>query len=192
MTDNYYNEDIQNCRNFIHVPLCYQETEYTCGVACTQSILARYGIYYRQSALAGILRSQPILGTDYQTILYFMQLLGLKAAMAENMEIDDLKKYISRGITPMLTIQAWPEDEIEYHYDWKDAHYILACGYYDNGIFAMDPYTLGNYTYLSFSELLRRWHAVDKDGVRHIKSGLIIEYENCPIKYNPKAIKHLG
>jgi hypothetical protein len=50
--------------NFINVPLCYQETEYTCGVACIQSILARYGMYYRQSALADILHSQPILGTD--------------------------------------------------------------------------------------------------------------------------------
>jgi len=184
--------EIRKCSNFIHVPLCYQETEYTCGIACVQSLLARYGIIYRQSALADILHSQPILGTDANTIIYFMELLGLNADMIDNMEINDIKDYIDSGIAPMLLIQAWPDDEIEYQYDWKDAHYIIVCGYYDNGIYAMDPYTLGNYTYLPFRDLLKRWHVVDKSGVRHLNSGLIIEYENCPIKYNPKEIKYLG
>jgi DNA polymerase III epsilon subunit-like protein len=39
----------------------------------------------------------------------------------------------------------------------------------------MDPNMLGNYAYLSFPELSERWHAVDKEETRHIKSGLIIE-----------------
>jgi len=182
---------IQNCSNFIYMPLCYQETEYTCGVTCTQSILARYGIHYSQSSLADLLHSQPILGTDYETILFFMQLLGFQASMSENMEIDDIQNYINAGITPILVMQAWKNDEIEYVYDWKDPHYIIACGYYDDGIYAMDPYTLGNYTYLSYSELLDRWHIVDKSGVRHLKSGLIIQSDDFPVKYKHNVIKHM-
>lgn len=183
--------DTQNCGNFIHVPLCYQETEFTCGVACTQSILAYYGIHYSQTALADVLHSKPILGTDAQTILFFMQLLGFNAFMRENMEIHDIRNYIDSGIAPMLIIQAWKEDEIEYSYDWKDPHYIVACGYSKNMIYAMDPYTLGNYTCLSFGELLDRWHAVDQTGTRHINSGLIIQSDSFPPKYNYRTIKHL-
>ena len=120
-----------------------------------------------------------------------MQLLGFKASMSEDMEVNDIKKCISVGITPILIIQAWKNDEIEYIYDWKDAHYIIACGYYDDGIYAMDPYSLGNYTYLPYNELLNRWHAVDKSGDRHLRSGLIISSEGCPVKYKPNVVKHL-
>ncbi len=180
------------CKNFIFTPLCYQETEYTCGIACLQSVLARYGMYYRQSSLADVLNSQPILGTDYKSILYFAGLLGLKATMEENLCIDELMNYIDIGITPILIIQAWRlEDDIDYSCDWKNAHYIIVCGYHDNGFYIMDPNVLGNYACLSFSDLMKRWHAVDKDKVRHIQSGLIIHYENCPVKYNPETIKYV-
>jgi ABC-type bacteriocin/lantibiotic exporter with double-glycine peptidase domain len=178
--------------NFINVPLCYQETEYTCGVACIQSILARYGMYYRQSALADILHSQPILGTDYKSILYLSKLLGLNASIEENMSIKNIKDYIDTNTAPILIIQAWRlEDDIKYSLDWKNAHYIIACGYNSDGVYAMDPNMLGNYAYLSFPELSERWHAVDKEETRHIKSGLIIENKNYPIIYNPKVIKHI-
>ena len=183
--------DIQNSGNLIHVPLCYQETEFTCGIACSQSILAYYGISYSQTALADVLHSKPILGTDAQNILYFMQLLGFKAFMRENMEIHDIRDYVDAGIAPILIIQAWKEDDIEYRYDWKNAHYVVACGYSNNMIYAMDPYTLGNYTYLSFGDLLDRWHAVDSSGTRHINSGLIIQSDSLPPKYNYRMIKHL-
>lgn len=183
--------NIQDCSNFIPMPLCYQETEYTCGVTCTQSILARYGIHYSQTALADILHSQPILGTDYETILYFMRLLGFKSSMSEKLEIDDICKYIDAGVTPILIIQAWKDDEIQYIYDWKNAHYVIACGYYDDGLYIMDPYTLGNYTYLPNNELINRWHAVDKSGIRHLRSALIIQSEGCPVKYKPNVMKHL-
>jgi len=182
---------IQDSSNFIYVPLCYQETEYTCGVTCVQSLLARYGMIYRQSALTDILHSQPIVGTDIDNILSFAQLLGFKASLYEDMEIDDLKNYIIAGISPLLILQAWKDDEIEYPLDWKNSHYIIACGYYNNGIYAMDPNVLGNYSYIPYSSLVKRWHYADKSGKHHTKTGLILEYENCPVKYNPSAIKYI-
>lgn len=185
-------KNIQDLINYIPVPLCFQETEYTCGVACVQSILARYGMYCRQSALAEILQSRPIVGTDFKSIMYLAQLLGLNASMKENMKAEDIENIINSGITPILIIQAWrTEDDIDYSFDWKNAHYIIACGYYEGGIYVMDPNTLGNYTYLPYSQLYKRWHAVDYNGIRHARSGLILDYENCPIKYNPSVIKYL-
>lgn len=191
-TDNFENAGAQNCSKLIHVPLCYQETEFTCGVACVQSLLARYGMIYSQTALAHILNSQPVLGTDYQGILQFVKMLGLESVMYENMEIEDIKRYIDDGVTPMLVLQAWKTDEIEYRYDWKDAHYVIACGYFDKGIYVMDPYTLGNYTFITFPELIDRWHAVDKFGTRHFRSGLVVFSAYSTTKYKSNEIKHMG
>lgn len=177
---------------FIAVPLCYQETEYTCGIASLQSVLARYGLYYRQSGLADVLHSQPILGTDYKSILYLSELMGLHAYFKENLRIEDLKRAIDFGTAPILILQAWRlEDDIDYALDYKNAHYIVACGYDGRGIYAMDPNLLGNYGYLTYPELLTRWHAVDKDNVRHIRSALIIENKNYPITYDPDEVKRI-
>ncbi|MPM28788.1 hypothetical protein SDC9_75316 [bioreactor metagenome] len=176
----------------IDVPLCYQETEYTCGIASLQSVLARYGMVYRQSALADILNSRPILGTDYKSILYLSELMGLHTTFKENQRIENLKRYIDFGTTPILIIQAWRlEDDIDYALDYKNAHYIVACGYDENGIYAMDPNLLGNYGYLTYPELLTRWHAVDKDNVRHMKSALIISNKKYPITYDPDEVKRI-
>lgn len=177
---------------FIPVPLCYQENEYACGVACIQSLLARYGIRYRQSALADLLNSRPILGTDPESIRFFAQLLGFQASLSDHMKIDELKNAIDSGITPLLILQAWSDDEIEYSFDWKDSHYIIACGYYNKGFYAMDPCVLGNYAHLPYLDLMNRWHHADPSGIHHIRSGLILEYENCPVKYDPSVIKYLG
>jgi hypothetical protein len=74
--------------HLIKVPLCFQETEYTCGVACVQSVLAGYGIVYRQDVLADILKTRPVYGTDYQNILRFLQMLGFQAAFHYDMNIE--------------------------------------------------------------------------------------------------------
>lgn len=188
---DHTNNQAGSCDSFIHVPLCFQETEYTCGVACLQSILGCYGINYRQDALAEQLHSKPIWGTDFRDILFFLYQLGFQVSFEDNMSIDSLKKYIHNGIAPMLMLQAWAEDGIEYEYNWRDAHYVIACGYENDNIIIMDPYTLGNFTYISTLDLLKRWHVSDKLGMRYYNSGLIIKNENIPFKYDPDVVKPL-
>lgn len=182
--------DIATYPHFVPVPLCYQETVYTCGVACVQSILANYGIIYRQDTLIELLQQKPIFGTDYRNIINFMQKLGFQASFNIDMNIDILKSYLDIKITPILIIQAWKDDNIDYEFDWKDNHYVIACGYDEHRIIFMDPYTLGNYTYISNTELMKRWHVVDQFGNHNYFSALIIKNENLPITYTPKLIKH--
>jgi len=180
------------CFRFIRVPLCRQETEYTCGIACMQSILGCYGFDYRQDQLAQIMQSKPILGTDHQDIIRFMQLIGLQASFLTNMSIDCLKSFINDGVTPMLMIQAWADNGVDYDSDWKDSHYVIACGYEGDRIFFMDPDTLGYYTYIPVHELLKRWHVPDVSAGRCYRSGLIIKKEHCSFNYDPKDVKYLG
>ncbi|SHK43631.1 Peptidase_C39 like family protein [Clostridium cavendishii DSM 21758] len=190
--DNIENSEINidSYNHFVPVPLCYQETLYTCGVACVQSILASYGIIYHQDVLIESLQQKPIFGTDYHNIISFMQKLGFQASFNIDMNINIVKSYIDNMITPILLIQAWKDDNIDYNFDWKDNHYVIACGYDDYRIIFMDPFTLGNYTYISNTELIKRWHAIDQFGNHNYFSGLIIKNDNLPIIYKPCVIKH--
>lgn len=183
-------DEIGYFRHIVKIPLCYQETQYTCGVACVQSILASYGIIYQQDVLSEILKSKPIYGTDYHNILSFMQQLGFQASFNNEMDIKLLRSCIDDGITPLLIIQAYKEDRIDYDFDWRDSHYVIACGYDDWRIIFMDPYMFGNYSYITNSELLKRWHSTDQNRNHYYYSGLIIKNENLPMIYNPHIIKH--
>lgn len=182
----------RDCRRFISVPLCRQETAYTCGAACVQSILGVYGMDYRQDELAQILDAKPLLGTDYHKIILFMKMLGFQASYVKNMGIDNLKSFINDRVTPLLQIQAWAENGVDYASGWQNAHYVIACGYDGNQIFFMDPWTLGNYTYLPAEELLKRWHVPGLHFVQCYGSGLIITKEHGDPLYDPSIIKYLG
>lgn len=185
---------IRTCVNnyFIDVPLCRQETEYTCGVACVQSILGCYGFDYRQDELALILETKPKLGTNYEKIILFMKMIGFEASYVRNMTIDQLKAFINEGITPLLNIQAWGDNGVDYASDWKDSHYVIACGYDGDRIFFMDPWILGNYTFLPAEELLKRWHVPALGYSQCSHCGLVITTDHFPFVYQPKAIKYLG
>lgn len=183
----------QTCdRRFIFVPLCRQETEYTCGIACVQSLLGYYGFDFRQDELALILEPKPKLGTNYLKILKFMRMLGFQASFATNMTIDNLKPFINDGVTPILQLQAWGFSGVDYAADSKDSHYVIACGYDRNRIYFMDPWTLGNYTYLPVEELPNRWHVPDVHLGQRNGGGLIIKKENPAFIYNPRVVKYLG
>lgn len=174
---------------FIKVPLCHQETPYTCGVACVQSLLAGYGIIYTQDILAEWLGQKPIYGTDYKNIIAFMEMLGFQASFHKGMNIDLLKELICNNITPILILQAWKDIEINYAYDWKDAHYAIACGYDEKRILFMDPWTLGYYTFILIDMLMERWHDFDSSGNHSYYSGLIIKHAHLPFIYNPNVLK---
>lgn len=186
------NSDILNpidANHFIKVPLCHQETPYSCGVACVQSLLAGYGIIYAQDVLVEWLKQKPIYGTDYKDIIAFMIKLGFQASFQTDMDIHLLKNLINNGITPILLIQAWKDAEIDYTYDWKDSHYVIACGYEEDRVLFMDPWTLGYYTFIPNNLLMTRWHTPDSFGKPTKYPGLIIKHEHLPFVYNSKRIK---
>lgn len=176
----------------IKVPMCHQETPYTCGIACIQSILAGYGIIYTQDVLSVLLKQKPIYGTDYRNMLTFMEILGFQASYDTDMTLEHLKELINNHITPILIIQAWKIDTIDYSYDWKSSHYVVTCGYDDNSFIFMDPWTIGNYTSISNEELMKRWHALDHDNNHHYRSGIIIKHNHLPYTYDPNIIKNMG
>lgn len=166
----------------LRLPLVRQSTNYTCGVACVQSILryAGYDFDIREDKLAEILKANPQDGTNYHNIVEYMNSVRycaeekdsnivsdgvqvFKAEARENISIEQLTAFIEDGKPVICALQAWgnPGKTGNYSDVWDEGHYVIAVGYDNNNIFFMDPSTMGAYAYIPKSEFMARWHDED-------------------------------
>jgi predicted double-glycine peptidase len=188
------------------VPLVRQATDYTCGVACTESILYYNGIDYREDNLAQTLGATEEDGTDIAHIVDFLHRVnsrtgywmgqgtefqgGIGAELRTDMTLDDLRAQIDGGHPVICAIQAWSaETNEDYAAEWEDGHYVIAVGYDDDNVYFMDPSTRGNYTYIANDEFMTRWHDGDSDQ-RLQQPGIVITNPN-PV-YDPDVVLPLG
>ncbi len=157
----------------IKVPMTRQATNYTCGVAALQSVLAYFGDDIREGALASELKSNSKIGTAYQQIARFARSKSYKVDVLKNMSIERLKGLLDKDQPVICLVQAWAQRQVDYSRDWNDGHYVVAIGYDHNKIYFMDPSTVGNYTYIPTDEFLARWH--DTDGKeRLVHFGMVL------------------
>lgn len=164
--------------NLIKLPLVRQATDYTCGVAALQSVLAYYGEESREDQLAKKLKANYHNGTAYQHIADFSRKLGFTVLINKQMTLADLKSAIDKKLPVILCIQAWGDGPASNNYKdkWDDGHYVVAAGYDEENIYFMDPSTLGNFAYIPTREFLERWH--DTDGKERLSNfGMIISKE---------------
>lgn len=182
-----------DCR-ILRLPLVRQSTDYTCGVACVQSILryAGYDFDIREDKLAETLRADPQDGTGYHKIVEYLNSVryhaeeegsniareGVRvfnAEARENISIEQLTAFINDGKPVICSLQAWgnPGETGDYSDVWDEGHYVIAIGYDDNNIIFMDPSTMGAYTYIPRQEFLARWH--DEDSASRLnRFGIIV------------------
>ncbi len=178
------NASVKLPNNLIRLPMSRQATDYTCGVAALQSVLAYFGDEHREDALAKELKSGPQHGTAYQEIIRVAKKKGFAVQVFTDMTTEELKKLIDQGKPVICLIQAWPERKVDYVNDWDDGHYVVAIGHDENNFYFMDPSTLGNYTFIPVREFLDRWHDTDsKEKLVHF--GMVVE--KVKPKYNPDA-----
>lgn len=166
----------------LRLPLIRQSTDYTCGVACVQSILryAGYDFDIREDRLAEILKADPEQGTGYHNIVEYLNSVrycareegssavsdGVQVFQAEdkvNISVTQLMGYIDEGKPVICALQAWGNagDTGDYRNVWDEGHYVIAIGYDEDNIIFMDPSTMGAYTYIPKAELPARWHDED-------------------------------
>ncbi len=174
--------------NLIHLPLTRQATCYTCGVAALQSVLAYYGIEFREDELAKKLKANTHDGTAYARIAKHAEQLGLHVDIHKDMAIADLKALLDKKLPVICLLQAWKDKPRSYADDWDDGHYVVAVGYDEKNIFFMDPSTLGNFAYVPTEEFVERWH--DTDGKERLKHfGMAVSRENS--NYIPDVAKYM-
>ena len=176
--------------DFIPVPLARQATNYTCGAAAMQSILYYYGDEYREDRLAKRLKSDPDNGTNYRNMVQFAQSKGIEVVVRTNLTIDDVKLALHNRKPVIVAFQAWSDNVINYADDCEDGHYAVIVGYDNDRLYFMDPSTLGNYTFISNSDFLKRWHDIDADNVTRLQDFGMIFSKDKPA-YNPNIILQL-
>ena len=169
--------------NLIRLPLTRQATNYTCGVAALQSVLAYYGEEYSEIPLSKILKSNSTIGTAYKQIARFSEKQGFRVDIHKDMKIEDLKALIDKKLPVLCLLQAWSEAQPkDYRNEWQDGHYVVAVGYDDKNIFFMDPSTLGNFAYIPETEFIDRWHDTDgKEKLTHF--GMVVSRDK--VGYQP-------
>lgn len=175
-------------RKRLELPLVRQSSNWTCGVASLMSVLAYFGIQFREDVLINTLGStncNPNIGTAYESIVALANVELKKkygnspnvGAVAKfNMTPEDLEKAIDAGSPVQVALQAWtcPNTDPKkincsnnqsivnyYSTDNDDGHYAVVIGYDDYNFYFMDPSTIGNYTYIPKQEFAARWHDVD-------------------------------
>jgi len=151
---------IQLPTTLIPLPCVRQSTNYTCGVAALQSILAYHQRDWREDKLSKALKANPDDGTSYNEIVNFARQLGFEVEIFHKMGIDLFKKTVKSGVPVLVCLQAWTDDKEPYDWKnmWDSGHYVVCVGYNDEVFFFMDPSTVGQYAYIPHAEFLERWH----------------------------------
>lgn len=167
-------------------PLTRQSTSYNCGPAVIQSVLAYYGINYREDELAKALGTTEKVGTSSSSIIGLFINLGLSVD-ARQMTIDDLRHAVDNKIPTILCIQAWPYTEGKLIND----HYVVLVGY-DKNIFTFeDPSLLGVLGYLTEDELLKRWNSSDDGKCFGIAVSGFVSGSDGSV-YNKNVLTHIN
>ena len=182
-------------KNLIRVPMQRHGTSYTCGVAALQSVLYYYNSqdpelrWVREDKLMKEMKTTED-GTDYENIVAVARAEGLRAEPHLNMTLEQLESAIDRKNPVICAIQAWSDTPGDYQDKWDDGHYVVAIGYDQERLYFMDPSTMGNYTYITKANFLKRWHDEDRGHVKVIGLGIIFSKDAKP-GYDPDLVLEL-
>lgn len=171
----------------LNFPELHQTYNWDCGASALQSVLTYWGIDVREEIIMKAAktshRGTPVAGI--KAVIKKFDLMSKGGAMT----INEIKKFLDKKIPVILLLQAWSGKKlIKWENDWLDGHYVVAIGYSPKRIYFEDPWTFSR-TYLSYQELEKRWHDVDREGKKHFNWGLAAWPKNE--KRKRKKIEHL-
>jgi len=165
-------------------PSVRQATDFSCGAAAFEAILAYYGIKGREDEIREAVDTHPESGTEEENIALFAKKLGFKVLM-QPMSFEMVKKFIDHNIPVMILLQAWSEEPVDYQQSTDQGHFAVVIGYGTKGFFFEDP-SLFNLGYLTFQELTERWH-----GDEHDPHGLALAIYGKPPKFHSNKVEHI-
>lgn len=147
------------------LPNVQQTTDFTCGAAVLEAVLAYYGEETYEADLARELGATPDDGVSPDAIVRVAKAHHLQADLRQGLAVDDLRRAVAGGIPVLLAVQAWPYmPRTHFADDWDDGHYVVVVAVERDRIVFEDPSLLGSRGVLTRAELEDRWH--DADGGR--------------------------
>jgi len=166
-----------------------QTHSWDCGASALQSILIYYGYDIREEEIIKLLKTNGRTGTSIKNIKKVAKKFNLKFKEGR-LNIEKLKENVKNKIPTLIAIQAWNKRKIKsWKNEWNSGHYLIVIGYSKKYVYFEDPACITK-TFLSWKELLERWHDIDIEKGKKIKlkNWGIYFYGKEPV-YNPnKAI----
>lgn len=163
-------DKIELPKGAIRLPIIKQETETSCGAAVLMSILRYWNTAKEiksENELRKILKTNKY-GTKSKKIIEIAHKFGLNAKGSFDNKINDIKEAIKNGLTPIVTIQAWPEGQEDYC-----GHYVAAICVDEQNIYFMDPMVPG-YNYIDIKSFEENWYSTDYDDKNIAKCEIIL------------------
>lgn len=166
-------------------PSVRQVYDYDCGARCLQTVFAYYGIDVRGDKMMKLLGTSKS-GTSFSKMEKVAKQYGIRVELRK-MTILKIKKFIAKKIPVILLLQAYVgKKKVNWDKSWKYGHYVMAIGYDSKKIFFEDPESIFT-TYLSFSELEKRWHDIS-GGKKYVYYGMAL-YGKPLASHKNKIIK---
>jgi predicted double-glycine peptidase len=153
--------------SLIPLPPVRQATEYTCGPAALQSVLAYFGKAAQgEKALARQARANHVWGTTERDLRRLALRQGLKVRMQYDLSLAELKRRVRSGLPVIVGLQAWPTNPKRFDPEnSNDGHYAVVIGFDRSRVWFMDPAaSLGRRGWLKTGDFLKRWHWPDGRG----------------------------
>lgn len=136
-----------------------QTTDYTCGPAALQAVLAYYAIDVDEMTLARAARTDPAVGAALEALARVARSYGLVAEIRERLTIEDLRREVEAGRPVIVLNQSWRTDPaVEWGDAWDDGHYLVVIGTDDRYVYVEDPSLIGARGAIPTAEFLERWH----------------------------------
>jgi len=179
--------ELSRHKALLPVPDVRQATDYTCGAASLQAILAYYGVRDdSESVLAQELHTDPQFGTDTSDIVRVARASGLAAEQREGMTLHDLEELVLRRVPVMVAYQAWRDEDATgpWANEWERGHYSVVIGLDAENVYLEDPVLIGEVGFIPRAEFLERWHDVDRNDRRLNQIGIVITSEKPPHALN--------
>lgn len=165
-------KNIKNLRHKMMYPFKRQPYSFSCGASCLESVLTYYGLNVSEQKVIKTARTSPQEGTLVEGMIRVAKKYKLRYKIHENMTIDDLKACIDKDVPCMIAIQAYRDNKkIKWKDDWQDGHWVIPIGYDSKYIHFEDP-ACQYRTYLSYDELIARWHDIDTPDRKLIHFGM--------------------
>ena len=140
----------------LHTYFRRQRTNYYCGPAIIQMVLAKAGVRITQRQAALEARTDKVsgrstgaeVGTSLRGLLSALKSFGLRAVAAQKKKVTDIARAVAEGKTVIVCYT-------ERHYNW--GHYSLVERVTRRSITLIDPAERGGRVSMPLAEFKKRW-----------------------------------
>lgn len=166
----------------VSVPIVKQKTDHSCGPAVVTSVLKYFKLFDgSEKDLYEKLDTKHDTGTQHTAIVKVLKDYGLIARYKTNVDLDELKNWVSATKVAIIELQAYGGDHPDKTTRW--GHYVVLVGFDDDKAYFMDPMMSGHkYGQIPLAEFPGRWHGLGSDDETRVNHQVIFISGKSPMK----------